>query len=773
MDFGAWLRLSSVLAVLTPAVAVAAPSAEPADSSSSAPLSPIEPRDTCKKQSPHAKFRITLDREARLVDLVRWMSSVSCTKFIWSPAVRDGKVTVVSPEPVTMQQAYAAFYAALETMGLTVEESGRYLKIVESKTPARQVLPVYRPGQSAPVHDRFVTQLYRPHDGRVDDVVSVIEHLKGERGTVTAVGDLVIITDTGSSIDRMLKVIGEVDVAPGERDAIYMVPLVHADPEEIARIVGEVFMDTKSSAPSSSKSKSKSKGKSKTKPAASAATRSSTGSTGVDEARVSGISIDSRTRTLLITAPRAGFPTVRRFIERLDVPVPDDGGTLFVLPLKHADPEEIAQVLGNLPTGGGARAQAQPGTSPSAGPGGVSIGGEIHITADPSTRSLVVMASTHDFLALRRVVEALDVERRLVYIEAFILELSTERTFGTDASGHYGAARGDGTVGLVGSSPGELNSALLDTSVLTGLAAGVLGPQIPGSGNLLGIGRDLPSFGVVIQALETNKDVNLVSDPHLYTSDNKTARMEVGQKIPVPTGTNTFAGAANPVTQTVYTREDVALKLEVTPHVGEGGALTLDIMIENQEVDNPNAEGGPTTNKRRLELEEVIARDGQPVVLGGLVQEKEEVAERKVPGLGSIPLLGWLFKKHDRIRRKTNLLVVLVPHVLDSPDDARRIHARRLAERRELLERETAFKRRDLDTHVNYRRKSGLLAAVHAEARRMDDEAGLRRDAEAQIEHSVAHRIAPEGVYEVTAAPEPPPSVPGTDPRLPTGETRP
>ncbi|MEM7154849.1 MAG: type II secretion system secretin GspD [Myxococcota bacterium] len=771
MNFGHWLRSCSVLAALTPAVAHAAPAADRPEPPSSEPLSPVEPRDTCKKQSPHAKFRITLDREARLVDLVRWMSSVSCTKFIWSPAVRDGKVTVVSPEPVTMQQAYAAFYAALETMGLTVEESGRYLKIVESKTASREVVPVYRPGQSAPVQDRFVTQLYRPHEGRVGDVVSVIEHLKGERGTVTAVGDLIIITDTGTSIDRMLKVVREVDVAPGERDAIFMMPLRHAEPEEIARIVGEVFMDKSgpSSGASSSKGKTKTKGKAKSPPASSS--RGSTGSVGVDEARVTGISIDARTRTLLITAPRAGFPTVRRFIERLDVPVPDDGGTLFVLPLKHADPEEIAQVLGNLPTKGGAGGQGKPGANAAPAPGGVSIGGEIHITADPSTRSLVVMASTHDFLALRRVVEALDVERRLVYIEAFILELSTEHSFGTDASAHYGSARDDGTLGFVGSSPGNLNSAVLDTSILTGLAAGVIGPALPGS-DIFGLGQDLPSFGVVIQALETNKDVNLVSDPHLYTSDNKTARMEVGQKIPVPVGSNTVNGI-NPVTTTQYTREDIALKLEVTPHVGEGGALTLDIMIENQEVDNPNAEGGPTTNKRRLELEEVIARDGQPVVLGGLVQEKEEIAERRVPGLGAIPLLGWLFKKHDRIRRKTNLLVVLVPHVLDSPDDARRIHARRIAERRELLERETAFKRRDLDAHVNYRRKSGLLAAVHAESRRMNEEATLRQDAEAQIERSVAHSIAPDGVYEVTAAPEPAPAAPEVDPRLPTGDARP
>ena len=227
-----WSRWLSSLALLIPTVAVAAPApsvpapdgAAPAPMSQAEGLPPITPRDTCKKQPLGARFRITLEREAQLVDLVRWMSSISCTKFVWGAGVRDGKVTVVSPEPVTIQQAYAAFYAALETMGLTVEQSGSYLKVVESKDAARQVLPVYRPDQAAPARDRYVTQLVRPHPGRVDDVVAVIEHLKGERASVQAVGDLVIVTDTGSSIARMLQVIEEVDQPlAAEDEAIFLV----------------------------------------------------------------------------------------------------------------------------------------------------------------------------------------------------------------------------------------------------------------------------------------------------------------------------------------------------------------------------------------------------------------------------------------------------------------------------------------------------------------------------------------------------------------------
>lgn len=734
--------------------------------------SPISPQHGCERQPASARFRITLEREAQLTDLVRWMSSVTCERFIWGASVRDGKVTVIAPEAVTMQQAYAAFHAALETMGLTVEETGGYLKVVESKDAVHRVLPVYGPGEDAPARDQFVTQLYRPrHEGRVDDVVAVIEHLKGERGTVQAVSELVIVTDTGSNVARMMEVIEEVDRPDAsEADAIILHPLRHAEPEELATLVREVFAKPpaasggKGAGKAASGSAGATRGAAKDAGAAAgepgarpAATSTVAGGSGA-AAYVTAVAVDVRTRTLVVTVPREHWPAVRQLLERLDVEIPDDAGTLFVLPLRHADPEEVAAVLGSLPVRGGEAKAASGGAKPAAGgsgkggaasaSGGVSIGGEIQITADPATRSLVVMASYRDFVALRRVVEALDRERRQVYIEAYILELSTRHELGTDVSAHYGRMNSDGSLSLVSSTLGSTSSAMLDTSVLTGLAAGVLGPQVAGSGSLLGLGQDIPAFGVVLQALEEHEDVNIVSDPHMYTADNKPARMEIGKTIPVPNGQSTIG--ATSITNVTYNRQDVTLSLEVTPHIGDGGALALDILIEDEQVlDGETQEGGPTTTKRVLELEEVVARDGQPVVLGGLVQEKETIGRRQIPGLGSIPVLGWLFKKRHRQREKVNLLVVLVPHVLESPEDARRIHERRLEERREFLERETAFEHRDLDLHVDYRKKSGLLAAVQSEARHMDEELRLHEQARVAIEQDVGRRIAPEGSLQL------------------------
>jgi general secretion pathway protein D len=181
--------------------------------------------------------------------------------------------------------------------------------------------------------------------------------------------------------------------------------------------------------------------------------------------------------------------------------------------------------------------------------------------------------------------------------------------------------------------------------------------------------------------------------------------------------------------------------VKVTPHVNDTNTVTLDIEMENNDIESTSPTLGVTTTKRRLKLDKVLGRDGQPIVLGGLVQEVERESTSQVPGLGQIPLLGWLFKRKTKQKEKINLMMVLVPHILETPDDARRIHKRRMEERLEFLERESAFKRKDLATSVNYRKKSGLLASVNQEAGRMLVEDELTRAAELELQQ---HQITGE-----------------------------
>ncbi len=719
-------------------------------------------RNSCRKQPRGAKFRITLPEEAELKDLVNWMMSISCQKFIWDPKVRGGKVTILSPEPVTVDEAYAAFYAALQTMGLTVEPSGRYFKIVESTDAKSRTLPVYGPSGKAPSNDRYVTQLIRTQSGNTKDIIDVLNKLKSKQGSVDTVGDLIILTDTGSSVRRLMKIIREVD-DPEMEDAekIFFFQLQAADPEETAETIREIFGEKESS-----------KGR-----------KGSDG--GGKGAAFSRVVVDERTGTLIIVAPKDDYQVIRRLIERLDVPLAGGGGRIHVYKLKNADPEEVANVLTQLGTGakssGGGNNRnnnrgnnRNPGANPAAAGAAELFSGDIKVTADPATRSLVIMASTADFKALKSVIEELDAPRKQVYIEVYLLELVANNTLSGGAGAHFGSeinTDGGQGLGFVASTPtADQSSVVLSPAVLSGLAAGVIGPQVPNSSALLGTQQDIPAFGVVIQALHELSDVNFVAEPHLYTADNHEASIEVGRNVPTQ-GALSFPGGGQggglvPV-QSVQ-RQDVTLNVKVTPHVNDETQLTLDIEMENNDIESTSETLGVTTTKRRIKLEQVVARDDQPVVLGGLMQEVERISTSQVPGLGQIPLLGWLFKSKSRSRTKVNLMMILVPHILETPDDVRRIHERRMKERLEFLERNTAFKRRDLDININYRKKSGLLAAVNAEAGRMSEEDIFRQQAEMELQQAeitgelgISPSFAGEPESKNDAAPLTPPTSTG------------
>ncbi len=684
------------------------------------------PYNTCKRQPRGAKFRITLPKETELADLVNWMMSISCQKFIWDPKVRGTKVTVLSPEPVTVREAYAAFYAALETMGLTVEPSGEYFKIVETNDAKSKTLPMYDDGKNAPNSDRFVTQLVRVKHGNADEISKALGNLKSKQGSIDLVGNLLIITDKGSSIRRLMRIIRELDQEGLTGEKIFFYQLQYASAEEVAEIVREIFGEK-----NASKSKKKKKKGSSNAPSS-----------------FSRVIVDERTSTLIIVTSQADYVVIRRLIEQLDVKLPGGGGRLHVKPLKNADAVEVAKVLSQLAAGAksGGKSGGKGKSGGNQGAAALSatlFSGDVKITADQATRSLVIVASQTDYEALEPVIEQLDSERTQLYIEIYLLEVKLGRNLEAGASGHFGGAFntsvGDAsgsTIAMGASSSSALNSLALSPTGLTGLAGAILGPPIPGSAQYLGTPQDVPAFGVVLQALQTNDDVNVVSEPHMYAADNQEALIEIGRQVPTQ-GALSFSGAGGQGQSLVplqsVERIDVTLKIKIKPYVNDHETVTLDVDIEDRDIESSNPALGVTTTKRRLKLDKIVGRDGQPVVLGGLIREREAETVQQVPGLGSVPLLGWLFKRKQRTKEKVNLLVVMIPHILETPDDVRRIHERRDRERLEFIERETNFKPHELPRTVNFRKKSGLLSAIDREAREMEVAEERRRAAEEEL----------------------------------------
>ena len=307
--------------------------------------------------------------------------------------------------------------------------------------------------------------------------------------------------------------------------------------------------------------------------------------------------------------------------------------------------------------------------------------------------------------------------------------------FPTTLNGNTGQA-----VALVGSAPtAALNSLILSPDAFKNFTVGLLGPLIPGTGQLLGTGRDVPGFGAIIQALQTSSDVNVVSEPHMYAANNQEATIEVGRNVPTP-GALSFGGAGGGsglVPLQSIERQDVTLRIKVKPYINDERKVTMDVELEDRDITEKDPVLGVTTTKRRIKLDKIVGRDGQPVVLGGLIRDRETENVRQVPGLGSIPLLGWLFKSRQKEKEKINLLLVMIPHIIDSPDDVRRIHERRDKERLEFIERETNFRKRELRSNTNYRKKSGVLAAIDREARRMEQEELNLRRAEEEMRREI------------------------------------
>lgn len=711
--------------------------------------------NTCKKWPRGKKFTITIPREAELEQLVQWMMTISCQKFIWNAKIRSGKVTILSPEKVTLREAYAAFYAAIEGMGLTVEPAGDYFKIVESADANSLNVPVYEDGRAVPNNDRYVTQLVRVKSGNVSDIATIGQKLKSKSGAVDVVGNLLVITDRGSVVRRMLKVIKELDTGGGTGEKIFFYQLQYADAEEVAQIIRDVFGE-------------------------SGGGKGGKGSKSSD-AEFSRVIVDERTGTLIITTSESDYATILRLIKQLDVRLPGGGGRIHVKKLRNADPKEVATVLQNLAQGSSGSSGSSKARNKSATEGGTAtelFSGDVKVTADEATRSLVIIASAADYANLEPVIDELDADRKQVYLEIYLLEASVGRSLTTGAGAHFGQQfdvgdQGQG-IGFVSSAPSpDVSTLLLSPAALQGIAGGVLGPQLTGTAQLLGLERDIPAFGVVLQALQSNDDVNIVAEPHVYTADNKEAQIEVGRKVPTPGALQFGAPGGGGTSLTPLqsiNREDVTLNIKVTPHVKDETSLTLDIELEDRDVVDQDPVLGVTTTKRRIKLENVLARDDLPVVLGGLMRERELENTQQVPGLGSIPILGWLFKRRIKTKEKINLLIVLIPHVVETADDIRRIHERRTRERYEFLERETSFKRKDLATNVNYRKKAGLLSNIDREARRLEQQELLLRQAEAEL---AAERIT----GEIGMSPRPSPedesaSAPAAKPRARTRKTK-
>jgi general secretion pathway protein D len=681
-----------------------------------------------------ASFAVTLKQETELKDLLTWAMSFTCKNFIYESSIlqRSKKLTIIAPNKMTPQQAYRVFLVSLSTMGLTVVPKGNVLRVVEAANAKSETVPIYRKG-SPGNSDDVVRLILRPQHTSVDELSNALSVVKSNIGVIQPVpkAGVLVITDYSSHIRDMVTVTKELD-RPASGEGIYTIQVKFSDAVQLAAKLSEILGTTTGGGPGGP-----------------GGGKGGTGGGGGEVAAAipTKIMADERTNTLILLSSEAGYLRVKALVDRLDVGIEGgDTGSVHVYQLENANAEELATTLNAALTGvsqgqrntGTQRTPAGRQAAPApqfdagaAGGGGAAFEGQVRITHDAPTNSLVVLSSGRDFQALKEVVRALDIPRRQVFIEAVILELNVGNGLDLGTSFHGGLPVGNDDDALVfgGVQGSDLKSLQLSTLIsATGLIGGLLGPILPQSQELLG--TSIPSYAVLFQALAKSSNVNVLSSPHILATNNQEAEISVGQNIPyiggvnfgLPTGgaTGGIPGFGNVSIQ----RQDIQLSMKITPAINASNMVTLKIEQEIQDIGDRDPQLGPSWTKRKIKTT-VVVKDQQSIVIGGLISDRVSYSESKVPFLGDIPILGYLFKYTKRDKRKTNLLVLLTPYVIQDQLDLNAIVERKVRERNEFLR---AFYNLDKQAYlprVDYRRKRGLIEEINRAIQATDVERDL------------------------------------------------
>ena len=376
------------------------------------------------------------------------------------------------------------------------------------------------------------------------------------------------------------------------------------------------------------------------------------------------------TNSLIITDSVSNIRKIESLVKALDVAAPGARGKINVYYLKNANADEIAKILSalvsRLPTATAAAAQP-------AGPAAI-LEGSVTITSDKSTNSLIIVASPIDYETVKDVIQKLDIRRRQVYVEAAIIEisLSKQRELGLEfQSSNLSSLESSTNTSYVGGTNfGNIGSAIASgpaaIASMSGLTIGAV------KGTFKYNGTEYRSVGALLHALQTDGAVNVLSTPNILTTDNQKAEIMVGENIPFVTGQTQSSATSGSILTTVN-RQDVGIKLQITPQITSEDNVRLELKQEISDVTTTAGldanKVGPSTSKRAADTT-VVIKDRQTMVIGGLIRDNVTSSTSKVPFLGDIPILGWLFKYKTSKTEKTNLMIFITPYIIKNEDDA-------------------------------------------------------------------------------------------------------
>jgi len=580
--------------------------------------------------------------------LINLISQMTGKNFIVDPAVK-GKVTIIAPDKISVDDAYKVFESVLEVHGFATVPSGSVIKIVPAVQARSKSIPTVIKGETSRTDDKIVTRIIPVTNISPDEVRKFLAPLMSKTSVVIPheQSKLLIIADALSNINRLMEIITAMDV-PDDGEELEIIPLKHASVESITKSVGQLFSQTTARRP------------------------------GAAQTQAFKIFPYERTNSLIVFGPKEQIVKLKLMLEQLDVAVTSEGGNIHVYNLQHANAEEMVKVLTSLPTGKpgsdsaatvkSVAARPKAGEEPKADAAqasapSVQLSTDIKITADPETNTLIITASKEEYMVLEEVIKQLDIPRRMVYLEALIMEVSIDKQFEIGAEwgglGSFHDETGTLGAGFTNDKFGQIN----------GISQGIAGMA---NGATFGIlkkgvkigGAYFPDIGTVVNAFQKDSDINIIATPQILTTDNKEANITVGENVPYITSKNSSTtGSTQDYTN--YEYKDVGTTLKITPQINQANLLRLDIAVEVTRLKSEAGVTTPTTYKRSAATT-VVVHNQEIVVIGGMIGQDATSGDYKVPGLGDIPVLGWLFKTHENSARKTNMFIFIAPRIVNS-----------------------------------------------------------------------------------------------------------
>ena len=559
---------------------------------------------------------------------IKYIAELTGKNFVVDRQVQ-GTVTIVSPTKISEDDAYKVFESVLEVHGFTTVSAGAVTKILPSVRARSQNMEILQQPNNGDPGDKIVTQIIPLKYSSPDAIKNVLAPLVNQTSVLIsyAPSNMLIITETLSNIKKLMKIIEVLDVESSSNEVV-VIPLENASAAALSKILSTIFKPT--------------------------TTKSGT---------ISSVSIVpyDRVNSIVALADSSNIKKIQKVISLLDTKMERGEGNIHVFYLQHATADELAKVLNSL--AGQKQSANNQGKAPA-------ISKNVKIMPDVETNSLVITASRDEYTVLEGVIKKLDIPRRMVYIEALIMEVNVDKEFdvGVEWSAASSYSNGSGAVfggfPLSGRTDGNVNPAggynsKGEFSSPKGFSLGVIKEGIE-----IG-GVTFPSISAVLKAYEDDSDINIISTPQILTTDNKKAEISVGENLAYKTSGNAGESTGNEYEQFEY--RDVATKLSITPHINQSDTLRLEIQAEISKV-KTNVDNTPETFKRTVETT-VLLNDQGTVVIGGIIAEESQVKSFKVPILGDIPFLGWLFQTEYTNDTKTNMFIFITPRIISNPAD--------------------------------------------------------------------------------------------------------